>query len=404
MDAGGGEMSAPTITFDEAYQRMQGAVRFLGAERVDLADALGRVLAQDARCDVDMPPFRKSAMDGFACRREDLEQELIVIETIAAGRMPIKTIGPGQCSRIMTGARVPDGADCVVMVEQTSQVAPDRIRAILPDLSMPDNICQQGEDVRAGDVVLQQGQVITAAHIAVLAAVGCVKPIVARLPRVSVLATGSELVEPADRPSGARIRNSNSYQLCAQLRSMGITANYLGIIPDDRSALDSAIDRASASSDVILLSGGVSEGAYDYVPDVLRTRGFAFHFQSVAMQPGRPTLFGDNGSAWCWGLPGNPVSTFVVFEILVKPFLYGLMGHTWRKQLFQARFTAAFNRRKADRQAAIPVRFSAPGEVTPIEYHGSAHIAAMVECDALLIVPIGQQSIDKGGVVYVRPL
>ena len=397
-------MTTPNITFDEACQRMQGALRLLGAEDVAFADSLGRVLAQDVRCDADMPPFRKSAMDGFACRREDLDQELAVIETIAAGRMPTRAIGPGQCSRIMTGAPVPRGADCVVMVEHASEVAPDRIRATAPGQSMIDNICRQGEDVRAGEVVLHQGQIITAAHIAVLAAVGCVQPMVGRLPRVGVLATGSELVEPADRPTGARIRNSNSYQVCAQLKSMGIAANYFGIIPDDRNALAAAVDSALAGSDVILLSGGVSEGDYDYVPDVLRARNFAFHFQSVAMQPGRPTLFGDNGSAWCWGLPGNPVSTFVVFEILVKPFLYGLMGHTWRRQLVQARLVTAFHRRKADRQAAIPVRFTAPGEVTPIEYHGSAHITAMAECDALLIVPVGQKSIDKGGVVHVRPL
>ena len=301
----GDDMSKSSITYDEAYQQMMDAARFLGAQPVDLSDSLGRVLAQDVRCDVDMPPFRKSAMDGFACRREDLEQELAVIETIPAGRMPTRAIGPGQCSRIMTGAPVPQGADCVVMVEHTSEVAPDRIRTIPPAFSMSDNMCQQGEDVRVGDVVLHQGQIITAAHIAVLAAVGCVKPVVARLPRVSVLATGSELVEPTERPDGARIRNSNSYQLCAQLKAMGITARYFGIISDDRSALTAAVEKARASSDVILLSGGVSEGDYDYGPDVLRASGFAFHFQSVAMQPGRPTLFGDNGSAWCWGTAGQ---------------------------------------------------------------------------------------------------
>jgi molybdopterin molybdotransferase len=269
---------------------------------------------------------------------------------------------------------------------------------------MPDNISPQGEDVRTGDIVLRQGQLVSAAHIAVLAAVGCVTPMVGRQPRVRILATGSELVEPSDRPNGARIRNSNSHQLCAQLKAMGITARYHGIIADDRAALASAINKAVASSDVILLSGGVSEGDFDYVPDALRDNGFTFHFDSVAMQPGRPTLFGDNGSIWCCGLPGNPVSTFVVFEILIKPFLYRLMGHTWQKQLVKAQLATTFKRRKSDRQATIPVRFTAPDQVTPIEYHGSAHITAMTQCDAFLFVPIGQDFIAQGGVVYVRPL
>ncbi len=397
-------MSTSSITYDEAYQRMMDAARFLGAQSVDLADSLGRILAQDVRSDIDLPPFRKSAMDGFACRRADLAQELSVIETIPAGRMPSMSIGPGQCARIMTGAPVPQGADCVVMVEHASEDVPGRVRITQITASMPDNISPQGEDVRTGDIVLHQGELITAAQIAVLAAVGCVTPMVGKQPRVSILATGSELVEPSDRPNGARIRNSNSHQICAQLKAMGITARYEGIIADDPAALAAAIHKAAAGSDVILLSGGVSEGDYDYVPDALRANGFAFGFESVAMQPGRPTLFGDNGSTWCCGLPGNPVSTFVVFEILIKPFLYRLMGHTWQKQLVKAQLTTAFKRRKADRQAAIPVRFTAPDQVTPIDYHGSAHITAMTQCDALLFVPIGQDSIAQGGVVYVRPL
>lgn len=387
------------IPFDEALRLMMESASFQGAERVPLPDSLGRVLAEDVLSDVDMPPFDKSAMDGFACRKEDLALELTVLEEIPAGSEPKKRIGPGQCSSIMTGAPVPMGADCVLMREYAEKTAGGRVRATVKETAA--NICRRAEDIRSGDAVLKKGAVVSPAAVAMLATVGCVEPMVARLPRVSVLATGSELVDPSARPSGAQIRNSNGFQIAAQVSTLGIKNINAGMVPDTREALGSAIRGALGVSDVLIVSGGVSEGDYDFVPEMLSATGFRFLFESVAMQPGRPTLFGVNGSKYCCGLPGNPVSTFIAFELLMRPFLYALMGHAFAPRIVAARLAKAVKGKKGGRQVTIPVAFSAPGEVVPVEYHGSAHLAAMPRADAILTIPAGG-SFGAGEMVHVR--
>jgi molybdopterin molybdotransferase len=390
------------ISYQEAYERMIGAATPLPGETVELPQSLGCVLAQDVLSDIDMPPFDKSAVDGFACRRADLAAVLTVVEEIPAGRLPAHSVGPRQCARIMTGAPVPTGADCVIMKEQTELLPDGRIR--ITDPGTADNICRKAEDIRSGDRVLGAGEIITPAHLAVLATVGCVCPRVACRPRVTMLATGSELVEPACRPAGAQIRNSNGPQLCAQLQQMGISPRYGGIIADNLEATDAALKKAMSHSDLILFSGGVSMGEYDLVPDVLRTNGFHFLFESVAMQPGRPTLFGQCGRLYCCGLPGNPVSTFVTFEILLKPFLYRLMGHAISPRWVQAVLARDVRRKATPRQATMPVRFTQPGVVETIDFHGSAHITAMTRAEALLTIPAGVSELPKGTVVHVRPI
>jgi molybdopterin molybdotransferase len=380
---------------------MIGAAVPLASERVDLANALGRVLAEDVHSDMDMPPFNKSAMDGYACRRQDLNQSLLMVEEIPAGYMPQKAIAPGQCAKIMTGAPVPAGADCVIMVEYT-EAEGDTIR--FTGSRTADNICRQAEDIKRGETVLTKGELIAPAHIAILATVGCARPLVARQPRVGVIATGSELVPPTARADGASIRNSNSLQLCAQARAMNIAATDYGIVIDEVSALTRAVKQAKAQNDLIILSGGVSMGDYDLVPQILQENGFEFLFESVAMQPGRPTVFGRDGDRYCCGLPGNPVSSFVIFEILLKPFLYRLMGHDYATPGVTAVLGQELRRRKAARQSTLPVVFSEPGVVVPVEYHGSAHINAMAGAHGLITVPVGASEIKQGTTVHVRPL
>ncbi|GAI98070.1 unnamed protein product, partial [marine sediment metagenome] len=196
-----------TLKFEKAYEIVIGSACRLGVERVAISDnsALNRVLAEAVVSDIDMPPFNKSAMDGFACRRADLANELAITETIPAGSLPTKAIGPGQCARIMTGAVVPEGADCVIMVEYTENSGANRIR--FTGTHTTDNICLKAEDIKKGDVVLQPGQIIKAQHIAVLASSGCVKPLVSLQPRVGIIATGDELVEPDKQPTACQIRN-----------------------------------------------------------------------------------------------------------------------------------------------------------------------------------------------------
>lgn len=390
------------IPFDEAYKIVISAARQLGVEDIELSAALGRILADDVTADLDMPPFNKSAMDGYACHRSDLMLDLTVIETIAAGVHPSRAIAPGECAKIMTGAMVPDGADCVVMVEMTESVNASTIRFTGRETDA--NICYRGEDIRKGDTVLRKGDRILPQHAAVLATVGCIKPRVTCRPRVAVLATGSEIVEPAERPGPAQIRNSNSSQLCAQISLTGLTPKYLGIADDTTKSIGHALNQASRNNDVILVSGGVSAGDFDLVPDIMRENGFEILFQKVAVKPGMPIVFGIRNEVYCFGLPGNPVSTFVIFEILVKPFLFRLMGHNFQPPASSMKLAKPIVRRKTDRDSWIPVRRTDQGSVEAIEYHGSAHLTALTESYGLICVPHGVSELKEGTSVDVRQI
>ena len=390
------------IAFSEALEIVLQSARPLGTERVPLADALQRVLAQDLVSDVDMPPFKKSAMDGYACRREDLAQPMTVVETIPAGVLPQQRIGPNQCAKIMTGAMVPEGADCVYMVEFSDDLDAGRVR--FTGTNTRDNICLQGEDVCTGDIVLSAGQLIAPQHIALLAAAGCTQPLVSRRPNVGVIATGSELVEPSRTPAAGKIRDTNSSQLAAQVTAMGLQPTIFGIAEDTEERLTAMIAQAQEASDVLLLSGGVSMGDFDLVPGVLRTCGFELRFDRVAVKPGKPTTFGVAPTCVCFGLPGNPVSTFAILEVVVKPFLYKMMGHDYRPPVVDMPLGVAIRRRKTDRTAWMPVRRTELGVVLPVEYHGSAHSQSLCQADGLISVPHGVAEIPEGEIVRVRQI
>ena len=388
------------LPFDEAFKTVLNSAGRLPAERVDFRFALGRVLAEDIKSDTDIPPFNKSAMDGYACRRNDLSNELIVVEIIAAGYVPQKTIDANQCSKIMTGAMIPDGADCVIMKEYVDCLTENTIRFMGDKTN--DNICQKAEDVRADDIVLPKGIRLKPQDIAVLASVGSTQPLVAKKPDVAVIATGSELVDPKFKPSLSQIRNTNSFQLTAQIESMGATATNHGIAGDTAEQIDSVFKDAFRQSDVIIVSGGVSMGDFDFVPEIFKQNNVNMLFEKIAIKPGKPTVFGTSGEKYCFGLPGNPVSTFVLFEILVKPFLYKLMGHDYKPLNIQMPLEVSLKSKKAKRQRWLPVKITKEGTVKPIEYHGSAHINALCGADGLVSMDIGVSEIEKGTVVTIR--
>jgi len=325
-----------------------------GGESVSLLDSLGRVLARDVTSDRDTPPADTSAMDGYACRWCDRGQPMRIVETIAAGRVPSLPVEAGQCARIMTGAVLPRGADTVVMFEHAEEKG-GWVRVTTQ--SGARNVRWKGEDGHAGDTVLRAGTLVSPGVLAVLASVGCDPVPVALRPVVAVIATGDELVEPSAKPAGGQIRNSNGHTLCAQLQLMRTVARYQGIVADNLAQLTEKIGRAQKEADLVLVSGGVSEGDLDLVPEAFQQCGYRLLFESVAMQPGRPTVFGTDGRSFCCGLPGNPVSTFVVFELLLKPFLYATMGRRERPQTVSAVLAQTFRRRKTERQSTIPVRF-----------------------------------------------
>jgi molybdopterin molybdotransferase len=388
------------LALEDATQAVLSSVRQLDSEHVDINVAVNRILAEDVISDIDIPPFNKSAMDGYACRRTDLANELSVIETIRAGYAPRKTIGKNQCAKIMTGGVVPQGADCVIMVEQTEMQTVSTIR--FTGKQTADNICLQGEDVKVDEVVLQRGTRIRSQHVATLAAVGCTNPCVSLQPRVGVISTGDELVKPDEKPRCAQIRESNGHQLSAQIRQLcGIVKNY-GIVPDYRQDIDRILRKAIIDNDVVVFTGGVSAGDYDYVPGIMSQLGVDVIFNKVAVKPGKPTVFGKCNDVYCFGLPGNPVASFVVFELLVKPFLYKIMGHDHKPMISCVRLAESLRRKKTDRQSWIPVVVDDIGTARPIEYHGSAHISALCSADGLIHLDTGVSEIEKGMIVEVR--
>jgi len=388
------------LPFEEALRIVLKSAHNLGSEHVDLALAIDRILAEGVKSDIDMPPFNKSLRDGYACRRADLAKELEVVETIPAGCTPKKTIEPGQCAKIMTGAPVPKGADCVVMVEFTENPTESTMRFISKNTD--DYISQKGEDIKAGEVVIPKGTRIGSQHIAVLATVGCTQPLVSKRPRVGIFATGNELVPPECKPGLSQIRNSNSFQITAQIECMGAVAKNYGVAEDREEAINERFQKAAEENDVVIVSGGVSMGDFDLVPGIFKQNNIKLLFEKVAIKPGKPTVFGVSENVYCFGLPGNPVSTFVLFELLVKPFLYKLMDYDYRPATIKMPLSETVKRKKTERQSWIPVVITDTDKLKPIVYHGSAHINALCFADGLVSIGIGVEEIEKGTIVPVR--
>ena len=390
------------ILFSEALDIILSSAHKNSIEELHFSDSIGRVLAQNIYSDINMPPFNKSAMDGYACRESDLNMELELVEVIKAGEAPMKSIGPGQCAQIMTGAMIPDGADYIIIVEQSEKTESGKIRST--GGKSRSNICALGEDIRKGDLVLEADTLIGVRHIPVLATVGAIKLKVYKQPRVAVIATGTELVEPELIPGPSQIRNSNATQMIAQLKSLGLSPVYFGIAPDDEQQTYSMIKDALDKSDILMLSGGVSMGEYDFVPEVLKQLGFELKFQRVAIQPGKPSTFGVKDKKYVFGLPGNPVSSFVIFELMAKPFIYKCMGYNWKPLGIKLPAGARMSRKRTSRQSWFPIEINEEGKVIPLDYHGSAHIFALNRASGIISMDIGQESIEIGDWVDVRQI
>ena len=368
-------------------------------EEVPLGDALGRVLARDVLSLIDSPPFDKSAMDGFAVGDGETSGVLTIVETVAAGGVPGRIVGRGECARIMTGAMLPAGATRVIRREYV-QEEPGRIRIHSPEPG--DNVIRKGSSVRAGRLVLRPG-VIGPRDIGVLAGSGIDRVAVAVPPRVAILCTGPEIV-PAGAPLGpGQIHDSNGPQLLAQLAAMRCPGTVQTGVEDLPGPLGAAIETALSRSEVLILTGGVSAGAFDYVPGCLEERGAEILFHGVAVKPGKPVLFARRGGQHIFGLPGNPVSTFVIFELFVKPFLYRRMGIAWAPVVFRGRLSHALSRAVADRTEFLPVRVR-QGLVEAVSYHGSAHLNALTGADGLIRIEAGVFQLAEGTQVDVRPL
>jgi molybdopterin molybdotransferase len=363
-----------------------------------LPQAAGGVLAEPVVSDIDSPPYTKALMDGFAIRSADTGPgtTLNVIEEVAAGRMPTRVVGPGEATRIMTGAPIPDAADAVIPHEET-EAAGNAVR-LRRAVKAGESILTRGREMKAGEVVVPSGTRLSPQAVGLLAAVGRTNVRVHRVPLLAILATGDELVEADERPGPGQIRNSNGPMLCALASRAGATVEYLGIAPDERDGLRQLVARGLDSADVLVLAGGVSAGKFDLVPDVLKGLGVTAHFHKIRLKPGKPLLFGSRESTLVFGLPGNPVSSFVGFELFVRPALRKMMGDAIPGPSFVPVPLAAPFAAKNDRPTYAPARLeTAHGfRVRTGNWFGSSDLRGLLTADALVSISAGRVELAAG--------
>ena len=405
------------ISVDETLRRILERTPELPAEMVGFASARGRVLREAVFADRDLPPFDRSAVDGYAVRAACLAGggRLRVVDQIPAGTMPRIPVGPGEAAAVMTGAPIPPGADAAIMVEDTVRDG-DFVRWPAPDRNPPPvraggRVTARGAEVRAGAKLLEAGGRVSAAAVGLLATVGKVEVAVGRRPRVAVFSTGDELRHPrTTTPRPAQIRDANSHMIAARCRGMGLPTRRLGFAPDDPRRLAETI-ASGLESEVLFISGGVSMGRYDYVEPMLEAAGVRLLVTAVAIRPGKPFVFGiteESPPILVFGLPGNPVSALTTFEVLARPALEKMEGiPDPRSPRPSVRLLAPVTKR-GPRRAFLPARvgISEDGELTaqPIRSQGSGDIAAVALANALVIVPEDAAAIPAGESVAAHPL
>lgn len=394
------------INIKEALERVLAEAKPLAPEEKPLPEILGQALAEDVFAPHDIPPFDNSAMDGFAVRAADtagasaaVPVSLALRETIPAGHDPSEVVGPGEAAKIMTGAPLPAGADSVVEVEVTREE--DGRVFILKEFTFGTNVRRHGEDVVRGQQVLSAGDVAGPAEIGFLASLGFSRVSVHRRPRVAVISTGSELVEPGQPLSPGKIRNSNGYSLEAQCRQLGLEPERLGIAPDEYEATRRLMEQG-LGYDVLITSGGVSVGEYDFVKDVQEDLGVERRLWQVAMKPGKPLAFGVRGDTLVFGVPGNPVAAMVSFELFVRPALLRLMGYRRVKRpVFRAVLQEPVKNR-AGRVQVVRVRaWWEDGRwlASSTGPQGSGILRSMVLANGLVFVPAEATSLPAGAEV-----
>lgn len=394
-------------TVEQAWQLLEPWLRVLPSENVARQEALGRVLATSPRATVDVPPSDVSAMDGYALAGElPLEREHLVRSTIAAGDAPGAALAPGEVVRIMTGAPVPDGADRVVPVEHTTGGA-ERV-TFMSLLPAGAHIRRRGEIQAAGDALLAPGARLGASSLALLAAQGCARVAVCGAPRVATLSTGNELVAPDAVPEAGQIRDSHTDFLLAAGRELGLRFTALGIVRDEAAALRAAIQRGMAF-DVLLVSGGVSMGAFDLVEGALAELGAQVVFDGVAMQPGKPLVVARHAGGLIFGLPGNPASAMVAFALFVRPALRRMMGFGAARiaHVLSVELVAPLPAGPADRDRFVPAELWAKeGRLfaRPFPPRGSHDVATFARGNALLRVRPGAPARSAGSECEALPL
>jgi molybdopterin molybdotransferase len=373
----------------------------LPAEALPVQEALGRVVRAEQKSRLDLPPFDKSAMDGYALLPGDERDEYRLLETVPAGKLPRQKLAAGTAIKVMTGAAVPQGAGLVVMQEYTEEQG-DRVKVLKH--GGPSNICQKAEDVKTGDVILQAGSRLGSLEIANLVSCGITEVEVSRQPRLSIISTGDEIVDDPSQIGPGKIMNSNGPMLAALARRHGLPVTGRRVLRDDEEATHRGIRAALEESDIVVLSGGVSVGEFDFVLDALSEAGLKIRFSRVLVKPGKPTVFSWSGEKCAFGLPGNPVSVYVMFHLFVLRAVARMTGARPPVREIRLRLAESFSRRKTERLQFVPARLTGEGMVAAVDFHGSAHLAAVLQADGLFRVPVGVASLNTGDLVAFSPL
>ena len=397
------------ISVTEAIQIVKEQTQPLPTEPVTLAKSLGHVLAQDIIADTDLPPFNRSQMDGYAVRAEDTKTapvRLRIVGESAAGKGWHHEMKEGEAVRIMTGAPVPDGADAVQQVELAHELKDNTVVELLESVEQGKSIVPRGSEILAGETVLRAGVILNSAMLAVLASFGYANVEVGRKPRVAVMATGSELVAVDQMPGQDQIRDSNNYSISAYAELAGGSVNRIPLIGDSVEDLKTAIAGAAENCDVLVTSGGVSMGVYDFTKVALSELGATLFFERVALRPGKPTVFArlPNGTL-VFGLPGNPVSVSVTFNLFARTALLTMQRSNDAALKMETGVLAKPVKGTKDRESYLPAQLTTNDDgqliAFPLKWGGSSDFVAFARATALVIVPAGVRTLDSDSIIRI---
>jgi molybdenum cofactor synthesis domain-containing protein len=398
----------PMIPVSEAIQIVNANTPRLGTESVQLSEALGRFLVEDVSADCDLPPFDRAQMDGYAVRAADTQTapaRLRVVGESAAGNGWHQDMHAGEAVRIMTGAPVPPGADAVQKVEVTRELNDGGVVEILEPVAEGRSIVRKAAEIRSGAVVLSAGEQISAEMIATLASFGYASVKVGRRPRVAVLATGSELVSVAEKPGRDQIRDSNNYTIAAYAEMAGALVEKLPLAGDDKEKLQRQMAQAATRTDVLITSGGVSMGVYDFTKAALVEMGTRVFFERVALRPGKPTVFGRLNDTLVFGLPGNPVSVAVTFHLFVRGALRAMQGAKQLAATTESAILLSNVKGTMERESYLPATLVTNEQgcimAEPLKWGGSSDFVAFARATALIIVPADVKTVDEGSCVKI---
>jgi molybdopterin molybdotransferase len=395
--------TGPAIALEEALAIVDRALSttILPHRVVAVRDAVGHTLAADQRSRLELPPFDKSTVDGYAIADGDACDRYQVLESVAAGGTPVTVLRPGAAVKVMTGAPVPTGAGRVLPIEHVQN------RGGMIEVTQPAdgrNICRRGEDLRPGDVLLRAGARLSAVEIACLIGSGITEVEVFRPVRLAVFSTGDEIVDHPQQLGPGKIMNTNGPLLALLGRRFAMDVVIEESLADNRAATATAVARALGQAELVVMSGGVSVGDHDYVGSALSDAGLDTHFSAVAVKPGRPLTFATRPGKAVFGLPGNPVAAYVTFHLFVLRAAAQLCRSPWPLGEITLSLGQAFDRRNADRVDYVPCRVGADSTLAPVEFHGSAHLAALAQSEGFMVVPGGTLRLEAGARVRFLPV